>query len=128
MFVTCCFFVPNIRYRPNIRQHFLAKYSFSAEIEKSVFGRSLIPIKEQEDYHLYQSMDARPIYNGETDHILDVYDTFDVEPFLADDSDESDIRSNGRVVISRAACRAISARRRTTAHIPSALQFYVLAM
>jgi hypothetical protein len=33
--------VPNIRYRPNIRQHFLAEYSFSAETRKSVFGRSL---------------------------------------------------------------------------------------
>jgi hypothetical protein len=34
--------VPNIRYRPNIRQHFLTEYSFSAETRKSVFGRSLI--------------------------------------------------------------------------------------
>jgi hypothetical protein len=33
--------VPNIRYRPNIRQYFLAEYSFSAETRKSVFGRSL---------------------------------------------------------------------------------------
>jgi hypothetical protein len=33
--------VPNIRYRPNIRQHFLAEYSFLAETRKSVFGRSL---------------------------------------------------------------------------------------
>jgi hypothetical protein len=34
--------VPNIRYRPNIRQLFLAEYSFSAETRKSVFGRSLL--------------------------------------------------------------------------------------
>jgi hypothetical protein len=34
--------VPNIRYRPNIRQHFLAEYSFSAKTRKSVFGRSLM--------------------------------------------------------------------------------------
>jgi hypothetical protein len=33
--------VPNIRYRPNIRQHILAEYSFSAETENFVFGRSL---------------------------------------------------------------------------------------
>jgi hypothetical protein len=33
--------VPNIRNRPNIRQHFVAEYSFSAETRKSVFGRSL---------------------------------------------------------------------------------------
>jgi hypothetical protein len=36
------FLVPNIRYRPNISQHFLAEYSFSAETDKSVFGRSLV--------------------------------------------------------------------------------------
>jgi hypothetical protein len=34
----------------------------------------------------------------------------------------------GGLVISRAACRAICGRRGTTAHIPSALQFYVLAL
>jgi hypothetical protein len=34
--------VPNICYRPNIRQLFLDKYSFSAETRKSVFGRSLL--------------------------------------------------------------------------------------
>jgi hypothetical protein len=37
-----------------------------------------------------------------------------------------DFRAMGGLVISRAACRAISARRRT--HIPSALQFSVLAL
>jgi hypothetical protein len=34
--------VPNICYRPNIRQHFLPEYLFSAETRKSVFGRSLL--------------------------------------------------------------------------------------
>jgi hypothetical protein len=38
-FFSVFFLVPNIRYQPNIRQHFLAEYSFSAETEKSVFGR-----------------------------------------------------------------------------------------
>jgi hypothetical protein len=36
--------VPNIRHRPNIRQHFLAEYSFSAETTESVFGRSLMSV------------------------------------------------------------------------------------
>jgi hypothetical protein len=42
--VSCLVLVPNIRYQPNIRQHFLAEYSFSAETRKSVFGRSLVAI------------------------------------------------------------------------------------
>jgi hypothetical protein len=40
-FVSVFFLLPNIRYRLNIRQHFLADNSFSAKTEKSVFGRSL---------------------------------------------------------------------------------------
>jgi hypothetical protein len=35
-------FVPNLHYWPNIRQHFLAEYSFSAETRKFVFGLSLV--------------------------------------------------------------------------------------
>jgi hypothetical protein len=38
--------VPNICYWPNIRQHFLAEYLFSAETRKSVFGRSLLTKKD----------------------------------------------------------------------------------
>jgi hypothetical protein len=34
--------VPNIRYRPNIWQNFLAEYSFSDETRKSAFGQSLL--------------------------------------------------------------------------------------
>jgi hypothetical protein len=41
--------VPNFRYRPNIRQLFLAEYSFSAETRKSVFGRSLVAVAPAED-------------------------------------------------------------------------------
>jgi hypothetical protein len=37
-------------------------------------------------------------------------------------------RLMGGLVISRADCRAISARRRTTAHFTSSARFYVLAM
>jgi hypothetical protein len=43
-FCNVYFLVPNIRYRPNIRQHFIAEYSFSSKTEKSVFGRSLMTI------------------------------------------------------------------------------------
>jgi hypothetical protein len=45
--------VPNIRYRPNIRQHFLAEYSFSAETRKSVFGRSLLFIDFEKKFMDY---------------------------------------------------------------------------
>jgi hypothetical protein len=41
-FCNIYFLVSNIRYRPNILQHILAKYSFSAETENFVFGRSLV--------------------------------------------------------------------------------------
>jgi hypothetical protein len=67
-FCNIYFIVRNIRYRPNIRQHILAEYSFSAETENFVFGRSLQAIHNHKPVCVKQGT-KNPAVRGVYDEI-----------------------------------------------------------